>query len=494
VTLLLLKDQPGLPPLDNSAGAATVAALVRQEIPGHPLPQAWSGDQTYINVAPPPQIGQRLVGQEQPWHPLPLLVRGQPQISEPERRGATLAQEYPSGHPLPQGQPAAGVQGPNVAAPPQVQAAPLVRQELPGHPLPATAPGIAGPNVAPPPPRIALVGQEQPGHPGPQAWSDQRHATIASPPQIEQRLVVQEQPPPAFAGTGSAPMPAAALGAGVSSNTAPPPQIQSATVAQEQPAPSPAARFSQTAQNAPPQVVPLVVAQERSGDAPSFARPGLPGPNVAPFVQRAIASQEQPPVLPTTQVWPSRQGPNVLAPVSQIVVAGQEQPAVLPRAQLWPGQPAWLITADVFCPVEWLSTARIDPALPAEMLAMARADPHTVLEDGLAVAADPPVAIEILATRRLDNVPLEWGGLFRADAPAPAESGSTARADVPSQSEDGMTARGDAVSPSEITTTATTMTADSSLPLGWLFNPFVFGRRRLRLLGRTDRGAANAPR
>jgi hypothetical protein len=535
MTLLILTGQPGFAALDNSAAAPTTA-IVRQEIPPSPPPwpsgtiHVWPGDQTFINVAAPPQIQLRgLIGQEWPWHPAVAAtgaivwsgdqmhpnVAAPPQIQArvvgqeqpghlppqtwsgdqahlaiaalPQVRQQTLAQEQPP--PLSVPQLATGVQGPNVAAPPQV-AATSVPREQPWHPdARFEIPGVQGPNVAPPPQiQQRWVGQEQPGHPGPLIWSgDQAHLVVASPPQIQQRTVGQEQPPP---------LPAPTLLPGVRSNTAPPPQIQSVAVAREQPAPTPVPQLIAGVQAVLPFIINRVIVQQLPDHPPPLVRVGPVGPNVAAPPQAhhpgAVALQEQPPPLPPARTWSSVQGPNVMTPVSEIVVIRQEQPPVLPMAQLWPGQSAYIVRTDFLGQVEWLSVARADPSIGLEDLATQRIDPAIAAELGLSVVADPPAAVETLMSRRLDNAPVEWAASFRADAAPVLEGGAAMHADALVASEVQSTARNDpdtradAWAPIE-TAIQASMVAHSALPLGWRFNPFVFGRRRLRLLGRAQR-------
>jgi hypothetical protein len=525
MTLLLLKDQPGFSPLDNSA-AATVG-FVRQELPGHPdprltgtglqgpdaapppqiqargivgqewpwhpPPQAWAGDQRHPNVAAPPQVQAATISREQPWHPGAQAWSDQAHLAAappPQIQQRTLAQEQPA--PLPSPQLAAGIQGPNVAAPPQV-ASTSTRQEPPWHPdARFEIPGVQGPSVAAPPQvQRAAVAPEAPlALPAPQLATGIA-ANVASPPQVRQQTVGQEQP---------APLPAPLLQPGVRTSTAPPPQIQSAVVRQEQQPAAfagagslamPAAVLGPGVQAVLPFYAQLRTVQERPAEPPPFTRAGVQGPNVATRVGAVSLAQEQPPALPPARIWPSVQGPTVLAPVSQIVVVTQEQPPALPPPRLWPGQPAWIVTTDFAAPAEWLAVGRVDPPVAIEPLGTQRIDPAVAAELGLMAAADPPGAIENLMTRQLGGVvpaqaEIEWAASFRADLLPAIESGTSAVRDTLLADEIGLTARGDAAAPLEITVHATT-TADSALPLGWLFNPFVFGRRRLRLLGRSSR-------
>jgi hypothetical protein len=529
MTLLILTGQPGFAPLDNS-GAASTTAIVRQELPPNPppwpsgtvlvwsgdqtfpnvaaLPQVqvrgligqewpwhpaaaasgavfWSGDQTHLNIAAPPQIQTRVVGQEQPGHPPPQAWSGDQAHAAiaalPQVQQRVAGQEQPP--PLPAPQLGAGVQGPNVAAPPQVQAA-AVPREQPWHPdVRFEIPGVQGPNVAPAPQvqRLALAQEQPPALPAAQAWPGVPPPNVAALPQVQQRTVAQELPPP---------VPAPALQPGIRTNTAPPPQIQSVGVAREQPAPLPAAALVAGVQAVLPFIVNRTIVQQLPDHPLPLVRVGPPGASVAapPQAQapEAIEPQEQPPPLPPARFWSSVQGPNVLAPVSEIVVVRQEQPPALPMAQLWPGQPAWLITADFVLRAEWLASPRADPGVALESLATGRIDPVVAAELGLAVAADPPGAIENLMARRLDNAPVEWAASFRADPVPLLESAAAMRADAQLAGELQSTARGDAWAPLESTIQAS-MVAHSAMALGWRFNPFVFGRRRLRLLGRAQR-------
>jgi hypothetical protein len=532
MTLLILTGQPGFAPLDNSAAASTTA-VVTQELPPSRPPwpwgtiHVWSGDQTHPNVAAPPQVQLRgLIGQEWPWHPAAAANgaifwsgdQTHPNIAAPPQiQASVVAQEQPAPLPAPQARPGvpppsvaalpqvqqriagqeqpaplpvpqlgAGVQGPNVAPPPQVQATAVAREQ-PWHPdVRFEIPGRQGPDVAPPPQvqRLALAQEQPPALPVPQLAAGVT-ANVAAPPQIQQRTVAQEQPPP---------LPPALGQPGVRTNVAPPPQIQTTFVAREEPAPLPTPRFGAGVQAVLPFIVNRTISQQLPDHPLPLVRVGPPGAAVAAPPQsqtpEAIELQEQPPPLPKALIWPSFQGQNVMAPVSEIVVIRQEQPPPLPTAQLWPGQPAWLVRSDFFGPVEWLATARADPPVQLEALATQRIDPAVAAELGLTVTADPPAAIEDLMTRRLDNAPIEWAASFRADAVPLLESAAVMRTDMQPVAEGQLGVRndprGDAWAPIEITIQAS-MVAHSAMALGWRFNPFVFGRRRLRFLGRAQR-------
>ena len=118
-------------------------------------------------TAPPTSLRAgtiEFIRQEPPWHPLPRFL--------------------------------AGVQGPNVAAPPQVRSSLLTQQEPPWHPTGRFWIGIQGPNVRPPIVDAMWLRHEMPWHPIGKYWAGQQQAgNVGLTPEIIPRVyVVQEQP------------------------------------------------------------------------------------------------------------------------------------------------------------------------------------------------------------------------------------------------------------------------------------------------------------
>jgi hypothetical protein len=326
-----------------------------QEQPGHPDPRLTSPGVQGPNVAYPPQIQQRIVGQEIPGHPLPLSVTGVqgPNVAPPPQiQQRVVGQEQPPK--LPDPQLTTGVQGPNVAPPPQIQQR-IVGQEQPPQPISTLAAGAQGVPPVTPEERATVVTQEQPTHPLPRTWDgDQRHPNVAYPPQIQQRsLVTQEQPfhpgPVSWPGTPPTPSinqpewriallgqeqpghPLPAVRVGVSGpNVAYPPQIQQRINAQEPPwHPGPL-----TSAGTPPTSLierrDIRVTQEPPWHPSPLTSPGVSSSSV--IERRDVRVTQEQPGHPQLFVGLIAQSAVTVAPVSKIIV-GQEQPPALPVPQ-----------------------------------------------------------------------------------------------------------------------------------------------------------------
>lgn len=124
-----------------------------------------------------------------------------------------VGQEWPDypRHPLPRFW--IGIQGPNIAAPPQVRDSILLRQEMPDHPGSRFAAGVQGPNVSPPQLTQAKIAniQELPWHPDSRFWTGVQGPNVGIVPQIIPKIItVQEWPwhPRSFLWTAPPPVPA----------------------------------------------------------------------------------------------------------------------------------------------------------------------------------------------------------------------------------------------------------------------------------------------
>jgi hypothetical protein len=248
------------------------------------------------NVAAPPQIRTGVVvSQELPGQPLPKFLTTISGIVSvlPERRSVITTQEQFFGLRTDRYQ-GPNVQGPNVAAPPQIRTGVVVSQELPGHSLPQYAFGVRGPNVATAPQirSYVTVSQELPDHPSPQNFLARSGLDVATPGR-RAGAVFQEQPSPL-------PEPRSRLGV-------PPIPL-----------------------NAPASG--LVVRQELPGYPLPQYWLGVRGPNVAALPQirsYATVSQELP-GHPSPQVNPTT------APVPTIIPSGRRGVITL---QEWPYHP-----------------------------------------------------------------------------------------------------------------------------------------------------------
>jgi hypothetical protein len=90
----------------------------------------------------------------------------------------------------------AGVQGPNVAAPPQVASILITRQEPPWHPGSSFWAGIQGPNVRPPVSDTLIIRQQQPWHPSSFLWAGRQQAGNVGPPSTGKIVLVTTQQQP----------------------------------------------------------------------------------------------------------------------------------------------------------------------------------------------------------------------------------------------------------------------------------------------------------
>jgi hypothetical protein len=142
--------------------AETRRLMVGQEQPSHP-PSVLRSQFIIGNVANETK-SRIIVTQEQPAHPLPSLRAilpppALPVSGTPETRGLFSKQEAPY-HPYPQTR--AGIQGPNVAPPPQIGTV-LTIQEYPFHPASKLSVGVPPVSIIiPPAPGIVFTKSETP--------------------------------------------------------------------------------------------------------------------------------------------------------------------------------------------------------------------------------------------------------------------------------------------------------------------------------------------
>jgi|GEM_PF-5101175 len=244
--------------------------------------------------APPSAVQTSLlVGQQQPGHPASTL--------------------------------AAGKQGPNVAAPPQVRDRIATTQELPWHPSSRLQAGKQGPDVRAPVEDSILVLQEQPAHPGSRLWAgiQQTAASVAVVTPLFTRQEQPAQPAPIVASGVQGPDVASGIG--------------SIFVRQEQPS-HPASKFEKGIQG-PNVEVPvwneLITRQELPDHPRSRFLAGVQGPNVASGIGSVFVRQELPD-HPRSQFRVGVQGPDVEAPVSNELITRQELPSH-PGSQLRAG-------------------------------------------------------------------------------------------------------------------------------------------------------------
>lgn len=105
----------------------------------------------------------------------------------------------------------AGVQGPNVAAAPQVRSSLITVQEPPWHPGSFFLPGRQGPNVRPPTTDTLITRQQPPWHPGSFFWAGQQQIGNVGPPSVGKIFLftTQQQPwhPPSFLFSAPPPVP-----------------------------------------------------------------------------------------------------------------------------------------------------------------------------------------------------------------------------------------------------------------------------------------------
>jgi hypothetical protein len=232
-----------------------------------------------------------------------------------------------------------GIQAAAIAHPLLLSAATIIGQEQPSQPSSVLGAGVQGPNVAAPPlPGHLIVWQEQPpDHPTLAAST----AFPAPPGAILQGT--------SFIGTQEAPRPAATVSAsGVQGpNVEPPSLARAILVSQEQPDFPPG--LSRTRPGnfgpnvaAPPQVGAAIVRQEQPGHPPSFLLSfrATPSTFVTPELRWVVVRQEQPDHS-GSRLGAGVQGPNVAAnPQVGAVVVRQEQPS-------HPGSIFWSLSISV---------------------------------------------------------------------------------------------------------------------------------------------------